>query len=107
LAGGDTLYGRHWGCAGRYDGLHFETCYYQGIELCLAEGLTHFDAGAQGTHKLARGFTPVITRSAHKLANPQLAAAVADYLSRERTAVGHEQTVLAEHSPYRADDGHG
>ena len=65
VAGGDTLYGRHWGCAEKYDGLHFETCYYQGIELCLAEGWSRFDAGTQGPHKLARGFEPVLTRSAH------------------------------------------
>jgi hypothetical protein len=101
LAAGDTLYGRHWGCAERYDGLHFETCYYQGIELCLAEGLTHFDAGAQGAHKLARGFEPVVTRSAHVLADPRLARAVESFLARERRAVAERQVVLAGHSPYR------
>jgi uncharacterized protein len=103
LVGGDTLYGRHWGCAERYDGLHFETCYYQGIELCLAEGLSHFDAGAQGAHKLARGFEPVTTRSAHRLADDRLARAVAAFLQRERAAVAHHQALLAAHSPYRSE----
>jgi len=101
LVGGDTLYGRHWGCAEKYDGLHFETCYYQGIELCLAEGLARFDAGAQGAHKLARGFEPVITRSAHVLQDPRLARGVADFLARERAAVARQRVLLAEHSPYR------
>lgn len=103
LAAGDTLYGRHWGCAGRYDGLHFETCYYQGIELCLAEGLAHFDAGAQGAHKLARGFEPVVTRSAHRLADARLARAVGAFLERERAVVAQRQSLLAEHSPYRSE----
>ena len=101
LQGGDTLYGRHWGCAERYDGLHFETCYYQGIELCLAEHLAHFDAGAQGAHKLARGFEPVVTRSAHRLEDARLAQAVDAFLERERAAVARHQSLLAEHSPYR------
>lgn len=105
LAGADTLYGRHWGCAERYDSLHFETCYYQGIELCLAEGLAHFDAGAQGAHKLARGFEPVITRSAHRLADARLGQAVEAYLARERSAVAREHAELAAHSPYRSVDG--
>jgi predicted N-acyltransferase len=101
LVGGDTLYGRHWGCAARYDGLHFETCYYQGIELCLAEGLAHFDAGAQGAHKLARGFEPTVTRSAHRLADARLARAIGAFLERERALVAQRQSLLAEHSPYR------
>jgi uncharacterized protein len=103
LVAGDTLYGRHWGCAERYDGLHFETCYYQGIELCLAGRLAHFDAGAQGAHKLARGFEPVLTRSAHRLADARLARAVGAFLERERAAVAQRQALLAEHSPYRSE----
>jgi predicted N-acyltransferase len=103
LVAGDTLYGRHWGCAERYDGLHFETCYYQGIELCLVERLAHFDAGAQGAHKLARGFEPRITRSAHRLADARLARAVESFLERERAAVARHQSLLAEHSPYRSE----
>jgi uncharacterized protein len=103
LVGGDTLYGRHWGCRERYKGLHFETCYYQGIELCFAEGLSRFDAGAQGPHKLARGFEPVVTRSVHRLKDARLASAVEAFLARERAGVAHDERVLAEHSPYRRD----
>jgi hypothetical protein len=101
LRGGDTLYGRHWGCAEKHRGLHFETCYYQGMELCFAEGLARFDAGTQGPHKLARGFEPVLTRSAHRLADARLAAAVADALARERAAVARDRGLLAAHSAYR------
>jgi len=101
LAGGDTLYGRHWGCAEQYRGLHFETCYYQGIELCFAEGLSRFDAGTQGPHKLARGFEPVLTRSAHRLADARLAEAVASFLAGERAAVARRRAMLARHSAYR------
>lgn len=101
FAGGDTLYGRHWGCAERFDGLHFETCYYQGIELCLVERLARFDAGTQGAHKLARGFEPVITRSAHVLKDPRLARGVAAFLAHERAAIARRHALLAAHSPYR------
>ena len=109
LAAGDTLYGRHWGCAEKYSGLHFETCYYQGIELCFASGLTRFDAGAQGSHKLARGFEPAITRSAHRLEDARLASAVADFLEQERAQVKRMRDELASHSPYReqAASDHG
>lgn len=101
LVGGDTLYGRHWGAADRYHSLHFETCYYQGIDYCIREGLRHFDAGAQGEHKLARGFTPQITRSAHWLADARLHEAVDDAMTRERDYVGMREALLEEHSPYR------
>ena len=80
---GDTLYGRHWGCAEHYHSLHFETCYYQGIEYCIRQRLRRFDAGAQGEHKLHRGFEPVITRSAHWLADAPLRRAVESFLQRE------------------------
>lgn len=103
LADGGTLYGRHWGCAQRYSGLHFETCYYQGIELCFAQGLTRFDAGTQGMHKLARGFEPVVTRSVHQLADERLAAAVADFLDRERAEVARIRESLKAHSAYRSE----
>ena len=103
VQGGDTLYGRHWGAEQRYHSLHFETCYYQGIEWCIREGLQCFDAGAQGEHKLARGFEPVQTRSAHWLADPRLHKAVAASLRRERAWVGERGDVLSEHSPYRRD----
>ena len=65
IIGHDTLYGRYWGCTEEFAHLHFETCYYQGIDFCIREGLQRFDAGAQGEHKLARGFIPVLTRSCH------------------------------------------
>ncbi|MDX5371981.1 MAG: GNAT family N-acetyltransferase [Pseudomonadaceae bacterium] len=87
LQDGDTFYGRYWGCLGDFDRLHFETCFYQGIELAIAEGLRRFDAGAQGEHKLIRGFEPVVTRSWHHLLHAGLRAAVADFLARERPAV--------------------
>lgn len=103
LRGGDTLYGRHWGAAEHYNGLHFETCYYQGIDYCIREGLRHFDAGAQGEHKLARGFIPQITRSAHWLADARLFDAVSDHLQRERDYVGEREALLDAHSPYRRD----
>jgi predicted N-acyltransferase len=101
---GDTLYGRHWGAEQRYHSLHFETCYYQGIEHCIREGLQRFDAGAQGEHKLARGFEPVRTRSAHWLADPQLQQAVAQATKRERLQVSARGEALADHTPYRRDE---
>jgi uncharacterized protein len=107
LKGDDTLYGRHWGCAEKYRGLHFETCYYQGLELCFAEGLSRFDAGTQGPHKLARGFEPVLTRSAHRLADPRLSDAVGTFLAGERAAVARHLATLAEHSAYRREGVHG
>ncbi len=103
LQGGDTLYGRHWGAADRYHSLHFECCYYQGIELCLREGLRRYDAGTQGEHKLARGFTPVLTRSLHHLAEPRLRDAVEHFLTRERRAVAARSQELMHHSPYRLE----
>lgn len=104
LCGGDTLYGRHWGAAAHYHSLHFETCYYQGIEYCIDQGLQHFDAGAQGGHKLARGFVPELTRSAHWLAEPVLADAVQRALKRERLLVEAEGRMLSAHNPYRQYD---
>lgn len=83
LAGEDTLYGRYWGCLEEYDHLHFETCYYQGIELALALGLQHFDAGAQGEHKLVRGFEPLITHSWHSVQHPAFREAIADFTLEE------------------------
>lgn len=79
----DTLYGRYWGCSREYDCLHFEACYYQGIEYCIAHGLKRFDPGAQGEHKIQRGFRPVTTWSNHWIADPQLSAAVGDFTRQE------------------------
>jgi predicted N-acyltransferase len=80
---GDTLYGRYWGCEREYDCLHFEACYYQGIEYCIAHGLRRFDPGAQGEHKIQRGFRPVPTWSNHWIADPRLSAAVGDFTRSE------------------------
>ena len=101
LIGSDTLYGRYWGSTEDHPFLHFELCYYQAIEFALAHGLTRVEAGAQGSHKLARGYEPVITRSAHFIADPRLRRAVADYLVEERRHVELEAAVLAEHAPFR------
>jgi hypothetical protein len=79
----DTLYGRYWGCRQEFDCLHFEACYYQGIEFCIRHGLKRFDPGAQGEHKIQRGFQPVKTFSNHWIADPQLSAAVGDFTRRE------------------------
>ncbi|MGE5240448.1 MAG: GNAT family N-acetyltransferase [Bacteroidota bacterium] len=101
LRGADTLYGRYWGSRGEFHSLHFETCYYSAIEYCIERGLKRFEAGAQGEHKLARGFTPVVTRSAHRLVHPQFNRAVADYLERERIDVASTMNELNEHVPFK------
>ncbi len=99
LQAGGTLYGRHWGCLEAIPGLHFETCYYQGIDYCIAHRLARFDAGAQGEHKLQRGFAPVATWSAHWLADARLRTAVADFLRRETAAVQDYIRQVAEKYP--------
>ncbi|WP_217474918.1 GNAT family N-acetyltransferase [Stutzerimonas stutzeri] len=101
LIGGDGLYGRYWGCQDAFDRLHFETCFYQGIEQAIAAGLSRFDAGAQGEHKLIRGFEPVITRSWHYLVHPGLRAAVSDFLTQERLGVLRYAEGAREALPYR------
>lgn len=101
--GGDTLYGRHWGAAAHYHSLHFETCYYQGVDYCIRHGLSHFDAGTQGGHKLIRGFEPQTTCSAHWLADPRLAQAVARAVAQERIMVDAQQSTLDNYLPYRHD----
>jgi predicted N-acyltransferase len=100
---GDTLYGRYWGCLDDYDSLHFETCYYQAIEYCIAQRAVRFEGGAQGEHKLSRGFLPQVTCSAHWFAEPALAQGVADFLQREKSHVEHYRTLLNEHSPFRKE----
>jgi predicted N-acyltransferase len=97
----DVLYGRSWGAFEFHSGLHFETCYYQAIEFCIAHGIKTFEGGAQGEHKLARGFLPVTTRSAHWLAHPQFARAVEDYLQRETDAISGYVDELNERSPFK------
>ena len=103
LRGGDTLYGRYWGSDldAPIPGLHFETCYYQGIEYCLREGLRVFEPGAQGEHKLARGFLPAFVRSRHHVADPGFAAALAPWCAEEAEAVRRYAATLAGHSPFR------
>ncbi len=100
MAAGETLYGRHWGCLEEHDGLHFELCYYQGIEYCIREKLSRFDAGAQGEHKLRRGFEPVATWSAHWLSDARLRNAVSAYLTRETEAIQeYIQNLRAKYKP--------
>ncbi len=101
LIGADTLYGRYWGCSEEVPFLHFELCYYQAIDAAIARGLARVEAGAQGEHKLARGYAPVTTWSAHYLPDPGFRRAVADFLERERLAVEREQDILGEMMPFR------
>lgn len=101
--GSEALYGRNWGAIEHHEFLHFETCYYQAIEFAIAVGLQRVEAGAQGPHKLARGYMPETTYSLHHLADQRLARAVADYLERERRAIAEDSRFLAEHSPFRRD----
>ncbi|HET7313260.1 GNAT family N-acetyltransferase [Salinisphaera sp.] len=92
----DTLYGRHWGCKTDYHSLHFETCYYAGIEYCIDNGLACFDAGAQGEHKIRRGFEPVATWSTHIIADPRLDHAIGDFVEREAEMMAAFQTEQRE-----------
>lgn len=101
LIGADTLYGRYWGCTEEVPFLHFELCYYQAIEAAIARGLKFVEAGAQGEHKLARGYAPVTTWSAHYLPDPNFRRAVADFLVRERAAVAADQAYLGAMTPFR------
>lgn len=96
----DTLYGRYWGTAKAVPGLHFETCYYQAIDYCLAQGLSRFEAGAQGEHKLSRGFLPTPTYSLHWLEHPQFNRAVEDFLKRENQGLEYALGELNDHSPF-------
>jgi predicted N-acyltransferase len=103
LLGSDTLYGRNWGCAGDFKFLHFETCYYQAIDFAIARGLRRVEAGAQGEHKIQRGYLPVQMESAHWIAHPGLRDAIAHFLDRERAAMQDQIAMLGEHSPFRKD----
>jgi uncharacterized protein len=106
LIGADALYGRNWGSRGDYPFLHFETCYYQAIDFAIARGLQRVEAGAQGEHKIQRGYLPVPTYSAHWIADPAFRKAIADFLVRETSYVEAEISELAAHSPFKkkADD---
>ena len=101
FVGSHVLYGRHWGCVEHHPFLHFEVCYYQAIDYAIAHELAVVEAGAQGGHKLARGYMPQITYSAHHITHPQLREAVAGYLAREREAVQWEAEATAAHGPFR------
>ncbi|HWK66798.1 MAG TPA: GNAT family N-acetyltransferase [Rhizobiaceae bacterium] len=100
----DTLYGRNWGCIEDHPFLHFEVCYHQAIDFAIERKLKTVEAGAQGEHKLARGYLPVTVQSAHYIAHPGLRRAVADYLERERSEVARMTDYLQEHAPFRKSD---
>lgn len=99
--GEKVLYGRYWGAAANYHSLHFETCYYQGIEYCIEQGLEHFEPGTQGEHKVARGFEPTTTWSAHWIADPRFRRAIDEYLNVERAQIDQYILEVEQHTPYR------
>ncbi len=99
-----TLYGRYWGSDGQHNALHFETCYYQGIDYCIEKGLQLFEPGTQGEHKISRGFAPATTWSAHWLAHPQFLAAIENYLEEEMRYVDRYIDAVDARSPYRDED---
>ena len=100
----DTLYGRYWGCREQVAGLHFEACYYQGIDYCLREGLHAFEPGAQGEHKLARGFLPTLVRSRHWIAHEGFRDALREWCSQEAASIRAYARTLGAHSPFKAAD---
>ena len=102
LIGKDALYGRYWGCTEEVPFLHFELCYYQAVEWAIDHGLSTVQAGAQGEHKLARGYQPVITSSSHFIPNRSFREAVADFLKAEREAIATELEWLRRDLPYRS-----
>jgi predicted N-acyltransferase len=102
--GQDTLYGRYWGCLEEYSGLHFETCYYQGIDYCIEEGLKRFDSGAQGEHKISRGFEPITTYSAHWIQDENFKTAINHFLVRETESIRHYKMDAASYLPFKNND---
>jgi uncharacterized protein len=102
--GSHTIYGRYWGAIEHRPFLHFELCYYQAIEYAIERGLARVEAGAQGPHKIARGYVPVTTYSAHYIADPGLRRAIADYLTHEREYVRAEAEELAAMAPFRKNE---
>jgi len=107
LAGSRSLYGRHWGCAKEFHSLHFEACYYQGLEHCIEHGLERFEPGAQGEHKISRGFLPTRTWSAHWIADPDFRGPIGRFLEHEIDGMQEYIAEMTEHSPYRRADGAG
>lgn len=104
LIGREALFGRYWGCLEDHAFLHFELCYHQAVDWAIAHGLDRVEAGAQGEHKLARGYMPVTTHSVHRIAHPGLRRAVDDYLQAERPAIAAEIEALAALGPFRAEE---
>jgi hypothetical protein len=98
---GSTLYGRHWGCYENYDSLHFEVCYYSGIEYCINNNIKNFEPGAQGEHKIARGFLPVKTQSVHWIAHAEFRRVIADFLDREQKAMNEYGVILNQTTPFK------
>jgi predicted N-acyltransferase len=103
LAGSEALFGRNWGCVGDWPFLHFELCYYRAIDWAIAHGLKRVEAGAQGRHKIQRGYLPKPTYSAHYIAHAGLRRAVANFVAEERAGIEHDMKLLAEESPFRKD----
>ncbi|MFV1982754.1 MAG: GNAT family N-acetyltransferase, partial [Thiohalomonadales bacterium] len=97
----NNLYGRHWGCINEFHSLHFETCYYQGLEYCINSKLTSFEPGAQGEHKISRGFLPTVTWSAHSIAHPEFRNVIQEFLQREEIGMTHYISSLKAHSPFK------
>jgi len=105
FVGEDALFGRYWGAGGNFHSLHFETCYYQGIEYCIEHGLQRFEPGTQGEHKVPRGFVPTLSGSMHDIVDPRFSAAIRDFAQREARGVDHYAAAVNEHIPYhRAPD---
>ena len=104
LVGTRSLYGRHWGCFADFHSLHFEACYYQGLEYCIQRGLSRFEPGAQGEHKIARGFLPTPTWSAHWIADAHLRDAIGQFLDRERDGMDDYLSEMRSHSPYKSSN---
>jgi len=102
FVGKDVLYGRYWGSNGHYNSLHFETCYYQGIDFCIEHGIGTFEPGTQGEHKISRGFLPTTTYSAHWLAQPAFFDAIGDYVAEEARHIDRYMEAVDKHSPYRS-----
>jgi predicted N-acyltransferase len=100
FVGDDALFGRYWGAGGNYHSLHFEACYYQGIEYCIEKKLQRFEPGTQGEHKVPRGFVPTLMSSAHFVADPRFAAAIRDFARREARGVDRYAAAVNEHVPY-------
>ncbi len=101
FVGADTLYGRYWGCHEEYNSLHFEVCYYQGLDYCIEHGLKRFDSGAQGEHKIARGFEPITTYSAHWIKDARFAKSIEHFLVREQQAIRLYKQDAASYLPFK------